>query len=128
MGIARVGERIRYEPTRMRAAEGEFRRRYPQFDQDGALEELRRSEYARLDETNQIYLDYTGGGLHGTSQVHKYEKLLHVVRVAAGTTTVIGAIAFSFAYFEKRYWPLQVVAVLKDLSLAGMTKLPTSSE
>ena len=35
----------------------------------------------------------------------------HVVRVAAGTTMVIGAIAFSFAYFEKRYWPLQVVAV-----------------
>ncbi len=49
MGIARVGERIRYEPTVMRPAEGEVRRRYPQFDQDGALEELRRSEYARLD-------------------------------------------------------------------------------
>jgi molybdenum cofactor sulfurtransferase len=76
MGIARVGDRIRYEPTRMHTAEVEFRRRYPQFDQDGALGKLRRSEYARLDETNQIYLDYTGGGLHGTSQVRRHEKLL----------------------------------------------------
>ena len=46
MGIARGGERIRYEPTVMRPAEVEFRRRYPQFDPDGALEELRRSECA----------------------------------------------------------------------------------
>ncbi len=35
----------------------------------------------------------------------------HVVRAAAGITMVMGAAAFSFAYFEKRYWPLQVVAV-----------------
>ncbi len=76
MGIARIGDRIRYEPTRMGTAEVEFRRRYPQFDPDGALGELRRSEYARLDDRKQIYLDYTGGGLHGTSQVRSHEKLL----------------------------------------------------
>ena len=40
MGIARIGDRIRYEPTRMGTAEVEFRRRYPQFDPDGALGKL----------------------------------------------------------------------------------------
>jgi Domain of unknown function (DUF4395) len=31
------------------------------------------------------------------------------VRAAAGLTMVIGAVAFSFAYFDKQYIPLQVV-------------------
>lgn len=53
----------------------------------------------------------------------------HVVRVAAGTTMVIGAIAFSFAYFEKRYWPLQVVAVFFFIEFlvrvsAGISRSP----
>jgi Domain of unknown function (DUF4395) len=34
----------------------------------------------------------------------------HVVRAAAGTTMAMGAVAFSYAYFERLYWPLQVVA------------------
>ena len=34
----------------------------------------------------------------------------HVVRAAAGTTMAMGAVAFSYAYFDKRYGPLQVVA------------------
>jgi hypothetical protein len=36
----------------------------------------------------------------------------HLVRAAAGTTMVLGAVAFAFAYFEKLYWPLQVLASL----------------
>ena len=32
------------------------------------------------------------------------------VRAAAGLTMVVGAVAFSFAYFDKNYLPLQVVA------------------
>src|SRR3954447_25458747 len=32
------------------------------------------------------------------------------VRAAAGMTMVIGAIAFSYAYFQQQYLPLQVVA------------------
>jgi hypothetical protein len=35
----------------------------------------------------------------------------HAVRAAAGLTMVIGAIAFSYAYFDKNYVPLQVVTV-----------------
>jgi hypothetical protein len=34
----------------------------------------------------------------------------HLVRAAAGTTMAMGAVAFAYAYFEKLYWPLQVVA------------------
>jgi hypothetical protein len=34
------------------------------------------------------------------------------VRAAAGVTTVIGAVAFAYAYFAKQYVPLQVAASL----------------
>jgi hypothetical protein len=36
----------------------------------------------------------------------------HEVRAAAGLTMVTGAVAFSYAYFDKQYVPLQVVAGL----------------
>jgi len=36
----------------------------------------------------------------------------HLVRAAAGTTMAIGAVAFAYAYFERRYLPLQVVTTL----------------
>jgi uncharacterized protein DUF4395 len=34
------------------------------------------------------------------------------VRAAAGITLVVGAVAFSFAYFDKQYIPLQVASTL----------------
>ncbi len=34
----------------------------------------------------------------------------HLVRAAAGLTMAAGAVAFAYAYFEHRYWGLQVVA------------------
>ena len=36
---------------------------------DAYFEKLRSAEYGRLDETGQVYLDYTGGGLHSATQV-----------------------------------------------------------
>ncbi len=36
----------------------------------------------------------------------------HQVRPAAGTTMAIGAVPLAYAYFEHRYWPLQVVSSL----------------
>ena len=46
-----------------------------------------------------------------------------------GRPILIGAIAFSFAYFEKRYWPLQVVAVFFFIEFlvrvsAGISRSP----
>ena len=69
-------DRAIYEPMRLGEAEAEFSRRYPGFDPDGAFAELRRSEYARLDEGGQIYLDYTGGGLHAASQIEANAELM----------------------------------------------------
>lgn len=40
------------------------------------LAELRATDYARLDATGQTYLDYTGGGLHGASQLREHLALL----------------------------------------------------
>ncbi len=57
-------------------AEADFRRRYPAFDPDGSLAELRRREYARLEEDGHIYLDYTGGSLYAASQIGAHLALL----------------------------------------------------
>lgn len=49
---------------------------YPSYATTSALDELRARDYARLDEHQQIYLDYTGGGLYATSQLHQHMRLL----------------------------------------------------
>src|SRR6516164_10173978 len=74
-GITRDRAMI-YEPTRLSEAEADFTCRYPGFDPDGALAELRRTEYARFDEGGHIYLDYTGGGLHAASQIDAHAELM----------------------------------------------------
>jgi selenocysteine lyase/cysteine desulfurase len=53
-----------------------FATRFPEFDPDGSFSALRRREYGRLDANDQVYLDYTGGGLHATSQVDAHCELL----------------------------------------------------
>ncbi|HSK47838.1 MAG TPA: aminotransferase class V-fold PLP-dependent enzyme, partial [Coriobacteriia bacterium] len=40
------------------------------------LDRLRESDYARLDALGHVYLDYTGGGLYGESQVREHYQLL----------------------------------------------------
>jgi selenocysteine lyase/cysteine desulfurase len=47
----------------------------PGFDA-GVLEQLRAREYARLDEQNHVYLDYTGGGLYAESQLNEHMQML----------------------------------------------------
>ncbi len=39
---------------------------------DTYFEQLRKAEFSRLDDSAQVYLDYTGGGLHGASQVERH--------------------------------------------------------
>lgn len=53
-----------------------FLQKFPTFRQTQRLDELRASEYARLDRTGQIYLDYTGGGLYAESQIKQHTALL----------------------------------------------------
>ncbi len=53
-----------------------FRQSYPAYTQTGQLDDLRASDYARLDAQRHIYLDYTGGGLYGDSQLRRHMELL----------------------------------------------------
>ena len=54
----------------------EFLKAYPAYPTTHILDELRASEYARLDIAGHIYLDYTGGGLYAESQLRRHNKLL----------------------------------------------------
>lgn len=57
-------------------AQDEFVHRYPDYAAHAHLDALRASDYARLDRTGHIYLDYTGGGLYADSQLRKHHELL----------------------------------------------------
>lgn len=57
-------------------AEQTFLTQYPHF-KNAALASLRQTEFGRLDANNQVYLDYTGGGLYGQSQLRQHQKLLN---------------------------------------------------
>ena len=65
-----------YSPQKMGAAFTAFKQAYPTFETTQILDDLRASEYARLDEHDQVYLDYTGGGLYADSQLRKHMTLL----------------------------------------------------
>jgi selenocysteine lyase/cysteine desulfurase len=74
-----------------------FGRRYPECAATAILDDLRASEYGRLDRLNQIYLDYTGGGLWADSQVDEHAALLrsevfgnpHSASVSSSATTTL---------------------------------------
>jgi molybdenum cofactor sulfurtransferase len=92
------------------AALAAFRQQFPTFDATRSLDRLRATEYARLDAQQQVYLDYTGGGLYAESQVREHLKLLcsqvfgnpHSTNPAsqAMTTLVDRARRFVLSYFH----------------------------
>ena len=49
---------------------------YPAFGETHIVDELRQSEFSRLDEQGHVYLDYTGGGLYSESQVRHHADFL----------------------------------------------------
>jgi selenocysteine lyase/cysteine desulfurase len=57
-------------------AEVAFRQAYPAYATTHHLDELRATEYARLDRASHVYLDYTGGGLFADAQVRAHSELL----------------------------------------------------
>lgn len=65
-----------YQPDGYAAAYQQFLHDFPPFRHTQHLDELRQTEYARLDAAGHIYLDYTGGGLYAASQVQKHVELL----------------------------------------------------
>jgi molybdenum cofactor sulfurtransferase len=64
------------DPAAERGAMAAFRRAHPAFAATSVLDDLRATEYARLDAMGQTYLDYTGGGLYAASQVEQHRALL----------------------------------------------------
>jgi len=48
----------------------------PSWAQTSALDDLRATEYARLDQQNHVYLDYTGGGLYAESQLRQHMEFM----------------------------------------------------
>jgi len=65
-----------YSSAEMGTAEKAFRKAYPDFKSTSILDELRSTEYTRLDEMKHIYLDYTGGGLYADCQIRDHLELL----------------------------------------------------
>jgi hypothetical protein len=65
-----------YIAAEMDSAYVEFLRTHPEYEATGLLDEWRKTEYGRLDENKQIYLDYTGGGLYGVSQLRQHTAML----------------------------------------------------
>jgi selenocysteine lyase/cysteine desulfurase len=53
-----------------------FVRAWPAFEATRALDDLRAREFSRLDASRQVYLDYTGAGLCGESQITRHMDLL----------------------------------------------------
>ena len=55
----------------------QFLNNYPSYATTHALDALRAADYGRLDAQGQVYLDFTGGGLHAASQVLEHVQLLN---------------------------------------------------
>lgn len=82
----------------------------PEYRATSALDDLRRTDYARLDAADHVYLDYTGSGLYADSQIRDHAAFLrrevlgnpHSVSLASGTTTtwVEGARAAVLEHFN----------------------------
>jgi len=68
------GARVDGEPARV--AEAAFLRDHPAYTATSALDDLRATDYARLDDGGHVYLDYTGGGLYAESQLTEHMALL----------------------------------------------------
>jgi len=60
----------------MTAALADFERRYPAYAGTAVLDDMRARDYARLDATGHVYLDYAGGGLYADSQLARHRDLL----------------------------------------------------
>ena len=54
----------------------DFVARYPGYVKTALLDKLRTTDYRRLDERHEVYLDYTGASLYAESQLQKHFELL----------------------------------------------------
>jgi len=57
-------------------AEASFEAHHPDYQSTRRIDELRATEYRRLDEQHHTYLDYTGGSLYAEAQLDYHHQLL----------------------------------------------------
>jgi molybdenum cofactor sulfurtransferase len=66
-------------PTRLSAladAQAGFLRDHPDYETTRVLDDLRSTEYSRLDRGGNVFLDYTAGGLYSEAQIRDHADLL----------------------------------------------------
>jgi molybdenum cofactor sulfurtransferase len=71
-----MAESSAQEKLRVEEALADFVVRFPGYKKTSVLDGLRTTEYRRLDDRGQVYLDYTGGSLYAESQLQKHFDLL----------------------------------------------------
>jgi selenocysteine lyase/cysteine desulfurase len=99
-----------YTPSALRYAEAAFLQADPGFQATAIIDELRATDYRRLDARGEVYLDYTGGALYAESQLEAHHRMLrdgvfgnpHSVNPtsAAATALVERARAAVLRYFD----------------------------
>jgi selenocysteine lyase/cysteine desulfurase len=93
----RAPRRELFAPAGREQAEAAFLDANPSFRATAILDELRSSEYGRLDARGDVYLDYTGGSLYAASQLEEHLELLrgtvygnpHSVNPTSSAATVL---------------------------------------
>ena len=54
----------------------EFIKKYPAYENSHHIDELRATDYRRIDQAEHVYLDYTGSGIYSESQVRQHQQIL----------------------------------------------------
>jgi selenocysteine lyase/cysteine desulfurase len=101
------------------AAESAFRRDHPRYADTGILDELRCSEFARLDRGDHAYLDYAGGGQFAECQLADHMQLLrgnvfgnpHSVNPTSALSTELAERARAYVLNFFRASPDEYVAI-----------------
>jgi selenocysteine lyase/cysteine desulfurase len=107
-----------------------FLEKYPDYILTRSLDELRLTEYNRLDSQGLVYVDYTGGGLYADSQIRDHMDMLrngvfgnpHSANPSSEATTrlVESAHAYVLKYFKAS--PDEYVAIFTS-NATGALKL-----
>ena len=87
----------RFGPAGLAGAEATFLEATPSFRETAVLDDLRATEYGRLDAHGDVYLDYTGGSLYAASQLEEHLRMLsetvygnpHSVNPTSSASTVL---------------------------------------
>jgi len=74
--MAHMAESSAQEKIQVEEARADFMARFPSYEKTSLLDDLRATEYRRLDDQGQVYLDYTGGSLYAESQLQRHFELL----------------------------------------------------